>query len=221
VIDLHEVYRRSVTLVGRVHRRASFVATVSSRSRWEDRALSEALISDLWQIWNEFVRQILLASCSGCTTRSGIIVAARRGDNSWQRVSYEARQHAQASKFGKRARIGRAARAAGRYQDPTWGDLDTLVDVTIGLAPSNAGSLSTAFGATSRGLKDLQTVRNACFHKNEENWATVKSLEGISFSSSDTRDPSELAWKMYLGKSTAAIFDWTDAVMTVCGSATR
>lgn len=145
----------------------------------------------------------------------------REGDNSWQRISYEAREHAQASKDGRVAKIKSTGKAKGRYQDPTWGDLDTIVDVTTGLGSSNASPLSTAFGATSRGLKDLQTVRNGCFHKNIETWAAVKSLESISFSSSDTRDPSDLAWKTYLGKSTAAIFDWTDAVMAVCGSATR
>jgi hypothetical protein len=172
-------------------------------------------------MWNEFVRGMLLASCSGCATRSGVVVPARPGDNSWQRVSYEARQLALASKVGRKAIINKTGKTKGRYEDPTWGDLDTIVDVAVGLAPSNAASLSTAFGATSRGLKDLQTVRNACFHKNDESWALVKNLESVFFASSDTRDPSDLAWKMYLGKSTVAIFDWTDAVMTVCGSTTR
>lgn len=217
--DLGDLFRRNITLVERMRNRAgSFPEGIS---RWERRALSEVLVSDLWQLWNTFVRAMCLRSCEGCTTRSGLTVPARAGDNSWQRISYEASKYAQASKNKTRPKVQATGRHRARRQDPTWGDLATIVDVVNGLSPANARNLSTAFGATAQGLKDLQRVRNACFHKNRETWNDVKALEKVSFASSDTRDPSDLAWKSYLGESTPAIFKWIEAVLAVCKAATK
>ena len=220
--ELRPVYRHAVTQVHRIRTRAAEVDADARLTRWRRRALTEVLVSDLWQAWNEFVRDILIASCAGCVTRSGVIVAARPGLNSWQRISYEAKAYATVGKTGTPIKKLKAKWLnSHRYQDPTWGDLDHIVDVVNGLAPANLTDLRSAFGATARGLKDLQTVRNACFHKNRESWDAVKDAETVYFSSSDTRDPSDLAWKTYLGKTTPSFYDWTDAVTIVCASASK
>jgi hypothetical protein len=152
---------------------------------------------------------------------SGTIVPARAGDNSWERIAYESREYANARRHGKRPAVKAKGKNSHRYQDPTWGDLDYIIDIVTGLAPSNQSDLTTAFGATSRGLKDLQTVRNACFHKHRESWAAVKLAEALYFSSSDTRDPSDLAWKSYIGTTVPSIYDWLDSVVVVCAAVSK
>ncbi len=165
---------------------------------------------------------MILLSCTGTVTRSDVTIPARAGNNSPLRIAYEAKHYAIARASGVVSKKPKPKPAnKGRYQDPTWGDLDAIVDVVNGIAPTNAAALSTALGATALGLKHLQAVRNACFHKNEEAWKAIKDLERLHFSSSDTRDPSDLAWKAYLGKSNAAVFDWIDAVVTVTANATQ
>ena len=217
--NLRPIHHRTIILVHRTRERARASLLDIALSRWRRRALAEVLISDLWQIWNDFVREMLLASCGGCFTRSGVPVPPRPGNNSWQRVSYEAKQIVQCRRQGKVVKIKRRAVNSHRFQDPTWGDLDYIVDLVAGLNPQNAATLTTAFGSTSRGLKDLQTVRNACFHKNDESRKAVKDAEKTYFSSATTRQPSDLAWNSYLGGTSPSFFDWTDAVVAVCSAA--
>jgi len=220
VSDFAAVHRRTVSLVGRVHKRATAAAS-ASLSRWERRCVSETLISDLWQFWNEFVREVLISSCAGSVTRSGAAIVARTGDNSWERVSYEAVQYVIASKSHKPPKVKKTKKNVARYQDPTWGDLDTIIDVVNGLAPTNAPALATGFGATAIGMKHLQVTRNACFHKNSETRQSVKNIERLYFASADLGDVADLAWKPYFGKTTPAILDWISSFMAVSEIVTK
>ncbi len=43
-------------------------------SQWEFNYLSETLISDLWQAWCNFCRELLLLSCRGTKDRNGNVI---------------------------------------------------------------------------------------------------------------------------------------------------
>lgn len=96
--------------------------------------------------------------------------AARPGDNTWQRIAYEAKQ----SVLGNRIHPTRTI--TYHRQEPTWGDQASLITIVNTLQPNNANTLITAFGLPLQGGKHLQIVRNACFHKNEETLSSVKSI---------------------------------------------
>ena len=55
-----------------------------------DKYYIEGLISDTWQIWNRFCRELLIASCQGAIGVSGVVYPERPGDSSWQRIAFQA-----------------------------------------------------------------------------------------------------------------------------------
>lgn len=176
---------------------------------WRAQYLTESVLSQLWQLWGRFCREVILASCSGCTTISGA-VPARASDNSWQRVGYEARQAA----FQQKAQASK--QNSSMRQEPTWGDVNKLIDIVTTLAPSNRAALVSAFGLPLRGPKDLQIVRNACSHVHSENILDVRAIQ-IYYLAGSLRHPSELAWRQEASTGTTAVLKWIDDLQVMAG----
>ena len=178
---------------------------------WRAQYLTESFLSQLWQLWGRFCRDIILASCSGCTTATGK-VTARPADNSWQRIGYEARQAA------FRQTVHASRRNSSMRQEPTWGDVNKLIDIITTLAPSNSATLLSAFGLPLRGPKDLQIVRNACSHLHSENISDVRGIQ-IYYIAGPIKHPSELAWRPEASTGTTAMLKWIDDFQVIAGIA--
>lgn len=137
--------------------------------QWQIHYLIESLLSDIWQSWNGFCRDLIILSCQGTTARNGSLIAARGGDVSEMRLAYEAKQYSSQS----RPKQNGPANFPKRYE-PTWGDLDSLLRIISGLTPANTINLLAAIGSFSK-IKELQVLRNACAHKNSESIRELKS----------------------------------------------
>lgn len=187
---------------------------LSSAPIWESRSLCETLVSDLWQLWCNFCREVIHLSCNGCILRDGIIVVKRPKDNSWQRIGYEAAQASrnQSPKPGKLITQLR--------QEPTWGDQAKLIDILNVIQPHNDSALITAFGLPVQGPKHLQIVRNACAHKNAETLADVQNLT-INYSLSSISTPTDLLWSINRLSRQCAIYQWIDDCQLIAFEATK
>ena len=137
---------------------------------YEFKYLSEGLVSDAWQSWCLFVRNIINYSCNESITRNGIVVPKRVYDNTWQRIGYEAAQAA------KNSNIKPNNKNNYIRQEPTWGDIAKIIDIITALNPNNKSQLLSAFGLPVYGPKHMQTIRNACQHKNQDTINAVKIL---------------------------------------------
>lgn len=160
----------------------------SSIDNWKYNYLTEVLVSDIWQSWCNFCRNLLFSSCRGAYARDGSIIAKRGGDNSWERLGYEASQGIRNQTLRTNGHVNFAIR-----KEPTWGDLDKFIKATQALQPSNSNTLLSIFGSFTE-LKNLQLVRNACAHKNVETITDLLSLSS-EYSFSELNCVTELAWQ--------------------------
>ena len=173
----------------------------STLKAWEFNYQTEVLISDVWQSWCHFTRKLLMSSCRGTIARDNSTVSARINDNSWQRLGYEAKQ----------ASVQHNATPSGHInflirKEPTWGDLNNISRIIVGLAPNNATNLLGVYGSFHQ-LKDLQLVRNACAHKNIETLSSLVPLNSrYNFGSLDCA--TDVAWAKIHGSNDFAIEHW-------------
>lgn len=168
---------------------------------WKFRHLTEVLVSDIWQSWCRFSRELFLSSCRGCTARDGQIIPAIQGDKSWRRLGYRAKQ----------ASVLQNATAHGHLnfplrKEPTWGDLDVFLKVVAGIKPHNYQTLLSSYGSFTS-IKHLQLVRNACAHKNfatmtdAATLSTAYNLGKLSFA-------TDVVWKNTLNGREFAVEIW-------------
>lgn len=181
--------------------------------RWEFNYLTEVLISDIWQAWCNFCRELILSSCRGTIARNGQLVNKRFGDNSLQRIGYEAKQ----------ANYNHNVTANGHLNfmirnEPTWGDLNSIIRIVQRLQPSNFNNLVTTFGSFTE-PKNLQKVRNACAHKNKETITDISTLS-ITYNFSKLSYATDLAWKMKNNTNAFAIDIWLYEVNKIADLAT-
>lgn len=185
----------------------------SSLNEWEFNYQTEVLISDVWQSWCHFTRKLLMSSCRGAVARDGSIISVRAGDNSWQRIGYEAKQASNGHNATPNGHLNFFIR-----KEPTWGDLDSTIKIINGLRPSNQGQLLNAYGSFSQ-IKDIQTVRNACAHKNIETLTSLNPLLS-RYTLGKINNAPQLAWATVNGGNHYAIDQWIFEMNTIADLAT-
>ncbi len=173
----------------------------STISNWQFNHLTEVLISDIWQSWCNFCRELFMSSCRGTVAKNGTSIIARTGDNSWKRISYEAKQ----------ASSGRSVTTSGHSNffirhEPTWGDLDVFIKIVTVMRPSNYMTLQSIYGSFTD-LKTLQKVRNACAHKNVETMLAL-SMFSSSYSFVKLKNATDIVWTSKLNSSEFVIELW-------------
>lgn len=147
-------------------------------------ALQEGLLSSLWQAWCEFCRDTVMGAVQGATTTTGVAVSSQ---------TYSGRTEAEIAYAAKRLAqnqgVGTIRPIAGRYSEPTWGDVGKLNLIVSGLAPSNQQTLLSGFGGVAS-IKDLQTCRNASAHINGETVADVRAAR-VRYQHTAFKHPSD------------------------------
>ena len=184
-------------------------------SPWEFRFLAESLLSNLWIDWNIFVKEILVLSCKGTSTRSGATVLARAvPDNSEARITYEVNQHSKGNKVNSTNIFSGAV-------EPTWAHPERIITCITGLASSNTPALQMAFGAAGLfGPKRIHLVRNSCAHKSRLNRYDVWSLRSL-YVTKHFLDPIDIIWGSNLSTNSIAIFEWIEDLEYIADLATR
>lgn len=212
VFELHNRFQSRLSSIEQKAR--DLWAERSTLPEWQMRGLTEALISDSWQAWCGFCRGLLIRSCQGCTTRGGVGIAPRGSDNDVMRIGYEAAQAA------KSRPITPSGRNSFLRQEPTWGDQTKLLSIILGLNPNNSAALLGVFGIGLSAPAHLQSVRNACAHKNVETSRQVKLLSPF-YSSSMTQAPAMFVWGTNTRANTFILYSWFDELQAVAALATQ
>lgn len=186
----------------------------TSYSAIEFRALSETLLSDIWQTWCSFSRILILRSVRGTIALDSSIVSGRRGDNSWRRICYE----------GSNAARNRRITSSGHNRflirnEITWGDVGQFISAVQYLAPANSMRLLTAYGLPFDGIKHMQKVRNACAHKNVETLGDIQFLK-MTYDLSSIKCPTHVMWSNKRGAGELAIELWIRQIATIAKHAT-
>jgi len=208
-------------IIGRLSRRHKQATSIfddhanGKLSPWEFRFLSEALLSNLWIDWNVFVKQLLVLSCNGSATRSGLVVTPRAvPNNSESRITYEVIQHSKSC-------LVNPTKVFSGSVEPTWAHPDRIIACITGLAPSNTPALQMAFGSAGLfGPKRIHLVRNACAHKSISNRNDVKALQNL-YSTKHFLDPIDIIWGSNPLTNSIAIFEWIEDLEVIADLATQ
>jgi hypothetical protein len=130
-------------------------------------AIQEGLISQLWQSWNLFCRDVVIASSQGALTTGGASTSSIYAHLSDSELAFVAR------KYSRREPVSTFA-PLGKHLEPTWGDFSKLNLIISGLRSTNDSKLLTSFGVAVS-INDLQLCRNACAHLNKDSVAKIGS----------------------------------------------
>jgi len=215
MIYLSNLHNRFINNIYKLEQRADTIRNdIIAADKWNSKYLTESLLSDLWQHWCVFCREVIISSCRGCKTKSSALVGNRLSDNSWQRIGYEARQGANRSAVQPNRNINYLR------NEPTWGDIDKLIDIIAAVNPNNKNELITAFGINLNGPKHLQITRNACAHKNVETMMMVKSIS-ISYIVNRINQPYELSWEIDNNSRKIAIYKWIEDMLIIADNAVK
>ena len=160
------------------------VLSTIRKQRADRYAFQEGLVSSLWQIWSSFCRSILIASATGAVGSSGTQISSPYSQLMEPQVTYVLRQ------LAARRSINVGPVLLGMYQEPTWGDLDKLNLMAVGLNATNSSVLASAFSC-GLVLRDLQLCRNASAHLNRESMGQILSAR-VRYSQADFSHPSDL-----------------------------
>lgn len=180
---------------------------------WEFKYLSINLVSDIWNCWCDFCRNVIITSCRGTLTRSGKVIAERKSDNSWQKIGYDA------SQVLRKKSIVPGKMLTFRRHEPTWGDVSSLVQIVNKISISNSPQLLSAFGMSLRGPKHIQTVRNACAYIDIESIDEVNKIS-IYYLGPRISHPFELIWSLDPSTKSDAIFTWISDLEIICEQVT-
>ncbi|MCP3322976.1 MULTISPECIES: hypothetical protein [Aeromonas] len=168
-------------------------------------ALSEYVISETWQAWNTFSKDIIIMSVQGCKARDGLTIRGRgSSNNDYWRLCYEA------SCYAKRKPVNANGHTSFKYfHGHTWGDSGKIINVVNGFSPSNTNRLLNGFGAATH-ISDIQAVRNACAHKGREILLDLKTSLINKYQIRTVSHPSDYAWVSTLIGNDVAYFVWVN-----------
>lgn len=182
---------------------------------WQFIYNTEGLISDAWQSWNLFCRNLLVKSCQGCHGRQGTQYAARPSmDNSLERIALEVKLFGN----GAAAPPPPGKKIANAWAFPTWGDGAKIINAVNGLNTQNNVALMTAFGLPLQGHVELQRVRNFLFHKSNIAAHGVMNLQYYQHGVMPSH-PALLVWELNQAHE-IIFFVWLDDMKHIALHAT-
>ena len=145
----------------------------------------EGWLSELWQIWCRFCRQMVFFSCRGCETAGGTTLTATH--ISPEIISFIA------SKQNKGTPPSKPGTNSIYRYEPTWGHIDKLIDVISALSPQNKNVLLSGFG-TVQSVEHIRLIRNATAHRNLQTLADVQAIQPYYLASQLRHPLQALFW---------------------------
>ena len=172
----------------------------------------EGVLSIAWQSWCGFCRSVLIKSCTGTTTRSGIITVPLSDISSAGRLAYVAKMVAQ-------NRSVLPIKTLLSHQEPTWGDRALLQDLVDYLNPTNSVDLLNGILMATRAPGDMRIVRNATAHINCDNGRLIEQLKIHYLGRSIIHPTDLLKWQTKIDREFVFSF-WLSELLEVADAMT-
>ncbi len=181
------------------------VVAPSLSYRMDKNALQEGLLSNLWQSWNLFCRDIQIASAQGANTTTGVLTTSPYSGLTEPEIAFAS------LRLSRNENVGTIRPLTGRHLEPTWGDSVKTNRISVGLGASNSGTLASAFGGAIL-VSDLQICRNACAHLNLDSLALVSAAR-VRYDDTSLRHPSEMMFWTDPSTNDFVWKSWIDEMM--------
>lgn len=152
--------------------------------RWRE---AEGLLSFTWQAWCGFCRGVLIESCNGTITRSGVPAVGKAPGLTSGRIAYVAKAISRGDPI-------KPAKELASHQEPTWGDRQIVLDCARHFQVSNEGNLELGLLLETRAAEDMRIVRNAAAHLSDTGMKSVQALSAF-YTGGKLRHPTDfLFW---------------------------
>lgn len=159
------------------------------------------ILNTIWQSWNRFWRTLWLTPLTGGIGITGQILPS----NPNIRDEKEA-VHYLLYILNKRPTPNGRIKAS--YQEPRWGTVDTIQDLSQRI--SNPGNrILGAFSVLGNSPRHLQVVRNAAIHLDNDNMQEVKSIMAY-YKITAVKYPTDLMLAEDLRTGKIAVRNWID-----------
>jgi hypothetical protein len=212
---LEKLYNKFISRCRVFENRIEIVNSLrGTESTWKINYLTESLISEIWQTWCFFCRDLFVFSCQGDRARDGSVIAAKMPKATCKRICYIAAQTRQNASVKPNGHLLFHMR-----REPTWGDLDVFLDLVLKLQPTNQNNLISSFGSFTK-PKHLQLVRNCCSHKNSELFLELAGLS-TTYGFTALKHPCEIAWSNGVPSTIFAIELWLYEIEQIAILATK
>lgn len=208
------IYKSFISNTTRFRARAENVMTKLHEHPYETTYISSQLISEVWMSWCRFCCNVIYASCNGSISREGKPIAARAFDNTHGRLAYEFKI---SSKGGTPKSGGTISLY---YQEPTWGDIQSILKAIPIINPSNLSTLQSGFGIPLLGPQHLQKTRNTIAHLIPDALPSFRSIL-VHYSGSKIIHPSEIIKLTDPAKKTQVLFSWIEDLEIIATQVTK
>ena len=211
---MEKEYKRFTNRILRLQRRADAILEDQNLPTWKLIYYMEGLVSDTWQFWNVFCRNLLILSCQGCTGRSGHFYPVRSiSDNSINHIALEYTHY----KNGNTSPLLKCNKILHPHNFPTWGATRYILNVINGLSTSNKNVLMTAFSLPLNGIEELQNLRNTLFHMEEQK---IKDLYKYYYTNYNIKVNHPALIIFEIKNNTLIFFSWLDDMKHIALNAT-
>ncbi|WP_376866779.1 hypothetical protein [Brevundimonas staleyi] len=162
-----QLERRLTAIQGAIDRSLVAPAAPGKLERW---AMQEGFVSQAWQAWGHFCREVIIASAQGIPTAS----------NQPTGCPHSARPLDELAWIGMRAAnnesiVGIKA-IKSRKSEPTWGDASKYPKIVQAYGLANEQTILSGLSIAGRISTHMQMIRNASAHADPDNIAGVRSL---------------------------------------------
>ena len=161
----------------------------------------EGLLSTGWQTWCGFCREVIVQSCNGTVTMSGVLVPTHADAPTAGRIGYVARQ-------SLRNQNVKPVTSLQPHQEPTWGDPQIIIEANDAFKPANFNSIESGIKLPHLAPEHMRIVRNAVAHISAIGMSEVRSISvyyrgrpfnhPLDFLYWETKDTSESIFLVWL-----------------------
>jgi len=146
--------------------------------------MQDGFVSQAWQAWGHFCRELIFASAQGTPTAS----------NQPTGCPHAARPLEELAWIGMRAANGESINGIrsirSRKSEPTWGDPSKFQQIVQAYGLANEQSVLSGVLIAGRIASHMQTIRNASAHTDPDTIASVRSL-AIFYQATPIRLPAD------------------------------
>jgi len=190
---------------------------------WERSYLTESLVSDIWQGWCFFTKELIGKSCLGTTTTNSVtlssIAVSFFGVTSvdWRHIGFAASKIAQSRPYSPVGGVINSIR-----QEPTWGDIDKLINIVSGLPIANKNTILPFLSQPEASrVRHVQKIRNAFAHRSAENDSELLRVVSPDYQAASFINPEEYVWSKHSSTNNMAVFTWINDMDYLATEMTR
>lgn len=158
---------------------------VDRLSKW---AYQDGFLSQAWQAWGSFSRELILQSVAGVPTATNQATGCPHSGRPERELAWIA------ARAAKGESIVNVRPLVAMRQEPTWGDARKIQSIVQAYGLANEQTVLSGILSAGLIVQHIQTIRNAAAHTNIETIAEVRALARFYVAAPITMPGDAILW---------------------------